>query len=88
VIGAELEPTDHPAVLRAVGGFQRWAQLEPVLKRLEASVSQHDARGARDRAQLGGALDRVGSHAPPERVSVWGLPLGLPAMEVAASLIR
>jgi hypothetical protein len=48
VIGADLESTDHPSVLRAVEGFQRWSQLEPVLQRLEAAVSQHDARAVRD----------------------------------------
>ncbi len=48
VIGADLECTDHPSVLRAVEGFQRWSQLEPMLQRLEAAVSQHDARAVRD----------------------------------------
>ena len=47
VIGADLEPTSHPAILRAREGFDRWAHVERQLSRLEAVVSQHDAKGVR-----------------------------------------
>jgi len=47
VIGADLEATSHPAILRAREGFDRWAHVERQLSRLEAVVSQHDAKGVR-----------------------------------------
>lgn len=47
VIGADLEPTSHPAILRAREGFDRWDFVEQQLSRLEAVVSQHDAKGVR-----------------------------------------
>ncbi len=47
VIGADLEPTSHPAILRAREGFDRWEFVERQLSRLEAVVSQHDAKGVR-----------------------------------------
>jgi FlaA1/EpsC-like NDP-sugar epimerase len=47
VIGADLVPTSHAAILRAREGFDRWDHVEQQLSRLEAVVSQHDARGVR-----------------------------------------
>ena len=47
VIGAELSPTRHPAILTASEGFLPWADLEPRLQRLEAAVSQHDRHAVR-----------------------------------------
>jgi FlaA1/EpsC-like NDP-sugar epimerase len=47
VIGAELRPTAHPAVMVAVEGFEPWSSLEPRLQRLEAAISQHDGAGVR-----------------------------------------
>lgn len=47
VIGADLEPTNHAAILRAREGFDRWDHVEQQLSRLEAVVSQHDAKGVR-----------------------------------------
>jgi FlaA1/EpsC-like NDP-sugar epimerase len=51
VIGAELRPTAHPAVMVAVEGFEAWDSLESSLQRLEASVSQHDAPSVRERVR-------------------------------------
>ncbi len=48
VIGADLAPTRHPAILRANEGFVPWKELEADLQRLEAAVSQHDAGQVRD----------------------------------------
>ena len=48
VIGAELRPTAHPAVMVAVEGFEAWRSLETRVQRLEAAVSQHDARWVRE----------------------------------------
>jgi FlaA1/EpsC-like NDP-sugar epimerase len=47
VIGAELRPTAHAAVMVAVEGFEAWESLEARVQRLEAAVSQHDAGGVR-----------------------------------------
>jgi FlaA1/EpsC-like NDP-sugar epimerase len=47
VIGAELRPTAHPAVMVAVEGFEPRGSLEARLQRLEAAVSQHDGGGVR-----------------------------------------
>ena len=47
VIGAELRPTAHPAVMVAVEGFAGWDPLDLQLQALEASVSQHDAAAVR-----------------------------------------
>ena len=47
VIGAELEATAHPAILKANERFVPWVLLEPMLQRLEAAVSQHDRAGVR-----------------------------------------
>ncbi len=47
VIGAELGPTAHPAVMVAVEGYEPWGSLEARLQRLEAAVSQHDGGGVR-----------------------------------------
>ena len=47
VIGAELRPTAHPAVMVAVEGHEAWPSLETRLQRLEAAVSQHDGAGVR-----------------------------------------
>jgi FlaA1/EpsC-like NDP-sugar epimerase len=60
VIGAELEPTAHPAILRARESSMPWPELESLLQRLEAAVSQHD-RAAVRRMLLdhAGALSRV-----------------------------
>jgi FlaA1/EpsC-like NDP-sugar epimerase len=48
VIGAELRPTAHPAVMRARETTQPWAVMEPRLGRLEALVSQHDRVAVRN----------------------------------------
>jgi len=42
VIGDGIEKTRHLGILRASEGFLPWKDLEPVLQRLEAAVSQHD----------------------------------------------
>jgi FlaA1/EpsC-like NDP-sugar epimerase len=47
VIGDGIEKTCHPGVLRASEGFPPWKELEPMLQRLEAAVSQHDAAQVR-----------------------------------------
>jgi FlaA1/EpsC-like NDP-sugar epimerase len=47
VIGDGIEQTRHPGILRATEGFWPWKDLEPVLQRLEAAVSQHDAAQVR-----------------------------------------
>jgi FlaA1/EpsC-like NDP-sugar epimerase len=47
VIGAELRPTVHAAVMVAVEGFEAWSSLETRVQRLEVAVSQHDGRGVR-----------------------------------------
>jgi FlaA1/EpsC-like NDP-sugar epimerase len=59
VIGAELRPTAHPSILSASEQFKRWADLEPVLQRLEAAVSQHDSRSVRE-VVMGAAAGRHG----------------------------
>jgi FlaA1/EpsC-like NDP-sugar epimerase len=51
VIGAELRPTAHPAVMVAVEGFEAWDSLDSSLQRLEASVSQHDAPSVREQVR-------------------------------------
>ncbi len=47
VIGSDLVPTAHRAILRAREGCEPWSRLEPMLQQLEARVSQHDDRGVR-----------------------------------------
>jgi FlaA1/EpsC-like NDP-sugar epimerase len=47
VIGDGVERTRHSGILRAREGFLQWKDLEPVLQRLEAAVSQHDAQQVR-----------------------------------------
>jgi FlaA1/EpsC-like NDP-sugar epimerase len=47
VIGDGIGKTRHPGILRASEGFMPWKDLEPVLQRLEAAVSQHDAAQVR-----------------------------------------
>jgi FlaA1/EpsC-like NDP-sugar epimerase len=47
VIGADIERTAHPGILRAREGFVPWSGFEPTLQRLEAIVSQHDAAKVR-----------------------------------------
>ena len=47
VIGEGIAKTQHPGILRASEGFVAWKDLEPVLQRLEAAVSQHDAAQVR-----------------------------------------
>jgi FlaA1/EpsC-like NDP-sugar epimerase len=47
VIGAELRPTAHAAVMVAVEGFEAWESLETSVQRLEAAVSQHDSESVR-----------------------------------------
>jgi FlaA1/EpsC-like NDP-sugar epimerase len=58
VIGADLRPSTHPAVLVAQEGFERWDTLERRLQRLEAAVSQHDSAAVR-------SLIAVGSQSIP-----------------------
>jgi FlaA1/EpsC-like NDP-sugar epimerase len=60
VIGAELEPTVHPAILRARESSMPWPELESLLQRLEAAVSQHDRAAVRRMLlEHAGALSRV-----------------------------
>jgi FlaA1/EpsC-like NDP-sugar epimerase len=47
VIGADLRPTAHAAVMVAVEGFEAWESLEARVQRLEAAASQHDASTVR-----------------------------------------
>jgi FlaA1/EpsC-like NDP-sugar epimerase len=47
VIGADLRPSAHPAVMVAQESFEPWAAMEQRLQRLEAAVSQHDGAGVR-----------------------------------------
>jgi FlaA1/EpsC-like NDP-sugar epimerase len=47
VIGAQLVPTAHPAILRAREGFDAWKRVEHLLQQLEAAVSQHDSKAVR-----------------------------------------
>ena len=47
VIGADLVPTSHPAILKAMESFEPWSRLERRLQRLEAAISQHDAAEVR-----------------------------------------
>jgi FlaA1/EpsC-like NDP-sugar epimerase len=47
VIGAQLIPTAHPAILRAREGFDAWKRVEHLLQQLEAAVSQHDPKAVR-----------------------------------------
>jgi FlaA1/EpsC-like NDP-sugar epimerase len=47
VIGAELSPTEHAAILTASELFQAWGRFEPLLQRLEALIGQHDRDGVR-----------------------------------------
>jgi FlaA1/EpsC-like NDP-sugar epimerase len=47
VIGAELSPTRHAAILTASELFQTWDQFEPLLQRLEALIGQRDRGGVR-----------------------------------------
>jgi FlaA1/EpsC-like NDP-sugar epimerase len=47
VIGAELRPTAHAAVMVAVERFEAWSSLETRVQRLEAAVSQHDGAAVR-----------------------------------------
>jgi FlaA1/EpsC-like NDP-sugar epimerase len=52
VIGAELRPTAHPAVMRAQETMQPWAVMEPQLGRLEALLSQHDQVAVRNNVMV------------------------------------
>jgi FlaA1/EpsC-like NDP-sugar epimerase len=72
VIGDGTEKTRHPGILRASEGFLAWKDLEPVLQRLEAAVSQHDAAQVR---QLVGVV-AAGGHAAamPPRLGVQAAP--------------
>lgn len=54
VIGAELVPSAHPAIMVAQEGFEPWPSLEPQLQRLEAAVSQHDGEAVRGILAPGG----------------------------------
>jgi FlaA1/EpsC-like NDP-sugar epimerase len=47
VIGAELSPTRHAAILTASELFQTWDKFEPLLQRLEALIGQRDRGGVR-----------------------------------------
>jgi FlaA1/EpsC-like NDP-sugar epimerase len=62
VIGAELQPTAHDAVMVAVEGFEAWESLEARVQRLEAAVSQHDASTVRSLV-----ADVPGSRSPASR---------------------
>jgi FlaA1/EpsC-like NDP-sugar epimerase len=54
VIGSELVPSAHPAIMVAQEGFEPWPSLEPRLQRLEAAVSQHDGEAVRGILAPGG----------------------------------
>ena len=60
VIGDGIGKTRHPGILRASEGFMPWQDLEPVLQRLEAAVSQHDAAQVRQLV----AMVATGAHSP------------------------
>ncbi len=60
VIGAELRPTAHPAVMVASEGYEPWILLEARLQRLEAAVSQHDGMGVRHLVAAGPQASPVG----------------------------
>jgi FlaA1/EpsC-like NDP-sugar epimerase len=60
VIGDGIGKTRHPGILRASEGFMPWKDLEPVLQRLEAAVSQHDAVQVRQLV----AMVATGGHQP------------------------
>ena len=62
VIGAELRPTAHSAVMVAVEGFEGWGSLEARVQRLEAAVSQHDSATVRSLVAGG-----PGSRSPATR---------------------
>ena len=47
VVSDRFEKTRHPGILRAREGFIAWQDLEPMLQRLEAAISQHDRPGVR-----------------------------------------
>jgi FlaA1/EpsC-like NDP-sugar epimerase len=70
VIGAELEATAHPAILKANERFVPWVLLEPMLQRLEAAVSQHD------RAAVRRLLWQAVAPASSGSASAGSLPLG------------
>ena len=57
VIGAELRPTAHPAVMRARETTQPWAVMEPQLGRLEALLSQHDQVAVRNNVMVTALAD-------------------------------
>jgi FlaA1/EpsC-like NDP-sugar epimerase len=59
VIGAELGPTAHTSVMRAMEGFTEWAMLDPSLQRLEACISQHDR--LKVRAQIASLISEAKS---------------------------
>jgi FlaA1/EpsC-like NDP-sugar epimerase len=44
VIGTDVVPTSHPAILKAMESFEPWSRLE---QRLEAAISQHEAAEVR-----------------------------------------
>jgi FlaA1/EpsC-like NDP-sugar epimerase len=47
VIGSDVVPTAHRAILRAREGHEPWERMEGQLQALEARVSQHDDPGVR-----------------------------------------
>lgn len=51
LIGDNPEPTSHPRVMRARDQFLGWAQLQPVLIGLEASLNANDVPAIRDTLQ-------------------------------------
>ena len=60
VIGDGVEKTRHPGILRARESFIPWKELEPLLQRLEAAISQHDRAAVRQMVmEPAGALSRA-----------------------------
>jgi FlaA1/EpsC-like NDP-sugar epimerase len=64
VIGDGIEKTRHPGILRASEGFLAWKDLEPVLQRLEAAVSQHDAAQVRQLVAMVASGGRPATGSP------------------------
>ncbi|MCA9284875.1 MAG: polysaccharide biosynthesis protein [Phycisphaerales bacterium] len=44
ILGHDIVPTEHPAIMRAREGFLGIDRLEPHLQRLQAAIDQHDQR--------------------------------------------
>jgi FlaA1/EpsC-like NDP-sugar epimerase len=68
LIGDGIQETRHPGILRARERFLPWKELEPVLQRLEAAVSQHDAAQVRELMAMVATGGVAPSVTPPRSV--------------------